>query len=92
MLYKAALFSIVILLATISSYNVHAQAQTGVKLLKTFGYLDSDKHFVVFGEVVNQGAPVQFIEVIAQFFDQEFKPLTSVSASIAIEKIGRAHV
>ena len=87
MLYKAALFSIVILLATISSYDAYAQAQTGVKLLKTFGYLDSDQHFVVFGEVVNQGTPVQFVEVIAQFFDQELKPLTSVSGSIGIERL-----
>lgn len=87
MLYKAALFTIVILLAIISSYDVYAQTQTSVKVLKTFGYLNSEQHFVVFGEVVNEGPPIQFVEVIAQFFDQQFKPLTSVSGSIAIESL-----
>ena len=87
MLYKAVLFLIVILLATTLSYDIHAQTQTSVKLLKTFGYLDSEQHFVVFGEVENQGGTVQFVEVIAQFFDQELKPLTSVSGSIAIERL-----
>jgi len=87
MLYKAALLSIIILLVAISSYDAYAQTQTSVKLLKTFGYLDSNQHFVVFGEVVNEGASVQFVEVIVQFFDQELKPLTSLSGSIAIERL-----
>jgi len=92
MLYKAALFSVVILLATISSYDVYAQAQTDVKLLKTFSYLDSEQHFIVLGEVENRGAPVQFVEVIAQFFDQEVKPLTSVSGSIALERLDAGQI
>jgi hypothetical protein len=85
MLYKAVLFSISILLLLIPSYDVNAQTQSGVKLLKTFGYLNSSQHYVVFGEVVNEGSPVQFVEIIVQFFDQELKPLTTTSGSLGIE-------
>lgn len=87
MLHKAALLLFVILLVTISSYGIYAQTQSSVKLLKTFGYLNDDQRFVVFGEVENQGAPVQFVEVIAQFFDQEHKPLTSVPGSLGVESL-----
>lgn len=92
MLYKAALFLCVIILATISSYGAYAQTQSSIKLLKTFGYLDSDQHFIIVGEVENQGGPVQFVEIIAQFFDQEHKPLTSATASLGIERLNAGQV
>jgi len=69
------------------SYNAYAQTPTGVKLLTKFGYLDSDQNYVVIGEVVNQGGPVQFVQVNVQFFDEQLKPLTSTSGSVGMETL-----
>lgn len=85
MLYKVVLFSISILLLLVPYHDGYAQTPTTIRVLKTFGYLDSSQHYVVFGEVVNEGGPVQFVEIIVQFFDQELKPLTTTSGSLGIE-------
>lgn len=91
MLYKVALISIVILLAVLSSYSV--QAAPSVTLLETNGYLNSDGHYVVLGEVLNDGSvPLQFVEVIVEFFDHELNPLITLSSSIALEKIHQGQI
>lgn len=83
MLYKVALISIVSLVAVLSSYN--AQGAPSVKLLETNGYLNSDGHYVVLGEILNDGSiPLEFVEVIAQFFDRELNPLIKLSSSTAL--------
>lgn len=89
MLCRRGWLLLVILLTSIPSYNSYAQEQpqANVKVLKTFGYLDTDQRFVVFGEIVNQDGPVQFVEVIVQFLDQELKPLTTLSGSTGIERL-----
>ena len=92
MLYIAVLLSISILLLMIPSYDGYAQTQSSIRLLKTFGYLDSSQHYVVFGEVVNEGSPVQFVEIIVQFFDQELKPLTTTSGSLGIEILNAGQI
>ncbi len=87
MLYKVASFSIAILLVITLSYNAYAQTPTGIKLLTKFGYLDSDQTYVVIGEVMNQGGSVKFVQVNVQFFDENLKPLTSMSGSVGIETL-----
>lgn len=90
-MYKAVLFSIGILLLLVPSYDGHAQTPS-IRVLKTFGYLDSSQHYVVFGEVVNEGSPVQFVEIIVQFFDQELKPLTTTSGSLGVEILNAGQI
>ncbi len=91
-MYKAVLFSIGILLLLVPSHDGYAQSPTSIRLLKTFGYLDSSQHYIVFGEVVNEGSPVQFVEIIVQFFDQELKPLTTTSGSLGVEILNAGQI
>ncbi|MGH9877944.1 MAG: hypothetical protein ACRD5H_09915 [Nitrososphaerales archaeon] len=76
----------------VPSYDGYAQTPTSIRLLKTFGYLDSIQHYVVFGEVVNEGSPVQFVEIIVQFFDQELNPLTTTSGSLGVEILNSGQI
>jgi hypothetical protein len=81
----------VIIIPVLPSFDVHAQQQSAVRVLKTFGYL-SDQQYIVYGEVVNENGAVQFVEVVAQFLDQELKPLATLSASTAIERLNPGQV
>jgi hypothetical protein len=92
MLYKAVLFSMSILLLLIPTHDGYAQTPTSIRVLKTFGYLDSSQHYVVFGEVVNEGGPAQFVEIIVQFFDQDLNPLTTTSGSLGVEILNAGQI
>ncbi len=68
-----------------------AQAQEaerpGLKILKTFGYLDATNNYIVLGEVENTGPPAQFIQVVADYFDENHVQITSAFAAIVLERL-----
>lgn len=86
MLLKPILLSIVILSSLFTTFNV--EGAPSLRIVGTFGYLNADGHYVVIGELENNGdVPLRFVEVLVLFFDETGEQVQQLSVSSAVTVI-----